>query len=458
MIEPDDNSKLLSEGPVSQALNSIMVPMAIMMVTNVGFSYLDAWYISRLGENALSAIDISFPLVNLCSAILYGGLGTGVSAAVARRQAKNDQAGCQSSLKMGFLLAIPLALFFTFGIVLAKDQIFSIADNEAIKEMAYEYCFWYFLPVIIMAWGAVTSSAMRGAGYAKKPAIYSLICMGINGILTPLFSFDSLNLGFTEIGIGFDMGIKGAALSTVIAYTVFSLFLLKDLIKGSQGFKFFEFKLNVDRSILKAIFVASAIAALLPMMTNIVIFIVLKFMKSHSVEIQDAFSLAKRFELYAIQLTVCLGAATMVVIGASHENHARVKEILVKALKMLFYIGVPITIFMAFSSSTYYSTLTLNGEILEEGQRYFLYGGLNMLFTCAIILLNFAFQGMGKPAAPIPFSLTSVILIQGVIGIALLNKGYSTAFYYGLISAGATVTFALILIRFFRMLESENAN
>lgn len=449
-----DNSKILSEGPVSQALNSIMVPMAIMMVTNVGFSYLDAWYISRLGQEALSAIDISFPLVNLCSAVLYGGLGTGVSAAVARRQAKNDQPGCQASLKMGFLLAIPLALFFTIGVTLGKDVIFSVADNDVIKEMAYEYCFWYFLPVIIMAWGAVTSSAMRGAGYAKKPAIYSLICMAINGILTPIFTFKSLNLGFTELAIGFDMGIKGAAISTVIAYVIFSLFLLKDLVKGSQGFKIFDFKLKIDRGIFKAIFAASAIAALLPMMTNIVIFIVLKFMKGHSVEIQDAFSLAKRFELYAIQLTVCLGAATMVVIGASHENHKRVKEVLMKALKMLFIVGIPITLFMAFSSDTYYSTLTSRTEIMAEGQKYFVFGSLNMLFTCAIILLNFAFQGMGRPAAPIPFSLSSVLVVQGGIGFYLIHAGYSTSLYYGLISAATTVTFFLILAKFMKVAKS----
>ena len=438
MKETEDNSKLLSEGPVLKALNSIMVPMAIMMVTNVGFSYLDAWYISRLGQEALSAIDISFPLVNVCSAILYGGLGTGVSAAVARKQAKGDKAGCQSSLKMGFILAIPLALFFTLGIIWGKDIVFSVADSEVVKELAYEYCFWYFLPVIIMAWGAVTSSAMRGAGYAKKPAIYSLICMAINAVLTPLFSFD----------YGLDMGIKGAAISTVIAYVIFSLFLLKDLINGSQGFKLFDFKLKIDKDTLKAIFTASSIAALLPMMTNIVIYIILKFMKSRSIDIQDAFSLAKRFELYSIQLTVCLGAATMVVIGASHENHQRVKEVLGKSLKFLFLVGIPVTVLMVFGSDIYYSSLTKDPEIMAEGKKYFLYGGLNMLFTCAIILMNFVFQGLGRPAAPIPFSLSSVILIQGVAGYFLISSGQDTSMYYGLISVGTTITFFLILFKF----------
>ena len=445
MKEDLDNSKILTEGPVLKALNSIMIPMAIMMVTNVGFSYLDAWYISRLGQEALSAIDISFPLVNLCSAVLYGGLGTGVSAAVARKQSKGHEDASQSSLKMGFLLAIPLALFFTFGIILGKDIVFSVADSDVVRELAYEYCFWYFLPVIIMAWGAVTSSAMRGAGYAKKPAIYSLICMGINAVLTPLFAFD----------YGLDMGIKGAAISTVVAYVIFSLLLLKDLINGSQGFKFFDFSLKIDKGILKAIFVASSIAALLPMMTNIVIYIILKFMKYRSIDIQDAFSLAKRFELYSIQLTVCLGAAAMVVIGASHENHERVKEVLKKSLQLLFLFGIPITVIMAFNSDLYYGTLTNNEAIINEGKNYFVFGGLNMLFTCAIILMNFVFQGLGKPAAPIPFSLTSVILVQGGIGFYLIHSGYDTTVYYGLISAATTITFFLILLKFRSVLRVE---
>lgn len=453
MKEAQENSVLLTKGPVLQALNSIMLPMAVMMVTNIGFSYLDAWYISRLGHDALSAIDISFPLVNLCSAILYGGLGTGVSAAVARKHGKDDQSGSLLCLKMGFLLAIPLALFFTFSIILGKDFIFSVADTPAIKELAYEYCFWYFLPIIIMAWGAVTSSAMRGAGYAKKPAVYSLICMGINAVLTPLFSFDSLNLGFTDINIGFNMGMKGAAISTAITYTIFSLFLMKDLVNGSQGFKFFDFTLKIDKSILKAIFYASSIAALLPMMTNIVIYIILKCMSHRSLELMDAFSLAKRFELYAIQLTVCLGAATMVVIGASHENHERVKEILKTSLKILFFAGVPITLVMALKSDFYYVSLTKKSGILEEGQKYFLYGGLNMLFTCGIILMNFSYQGMGKPAAPIPFSLTSVIGIQGLCGVYLMVSESTTVIYYGLISVGTTITFFLILRRFYKFID-----
>lgn len=429
-----------------------MVPMAIMMTTNVAFSYLDAWYISRLGSDALNAMDISFPLINLCSAVLYGGLGTGVSVAVARKYAVKDHDSSETCLKTGIVLALPLSLLFTLGIIFGKGFLFTEAKNLTSRNMAYDYCYWYFLFIFIMAIGAVSSSAMRGAGYAKKPAIYSLICMALNALLTPIFAFDQLNLGFMQMDFGLDMGIKGAAISTVIVYSVFTLLLIKDLFAGSQGFKLISFKWTPDKQILQDIFKASSIAALLPLVTNLVIILLLKVMSSKSDILVDAFSLAKRFELYIIQLTVCLGAGTMVVMGASHatENKERVKEILFVALKSLFLVAVPITIFMALFSEHYYSSLTADQEIIEEGQKYFVFGSLNVLFTSAIILMNFSFQGIGRPSKPIPFSLFSVIAIQGLAGFYLINADYNTSIYYTLISLGTTITFALILKRFLK--------
>ncbi|MCM8538083.1 MAG: MATE family efflux transporter [Lentisphaeraceae bacterium] len=454
MDQEQENSTLLNEGPVFKALCSIMVPMAIMMTTNVAFSYLDAWYISRLGADALNAMDISFPMINLCSAVIYGGLGTGVSAAVARKYAVKDNEKSKTCLKTGFLLAIPLSLVFTLGIILGKSFLFTEARNEASREMAYDYCFWYFLFISIMAIGAVTSSAMRGAGYAKKPAIYSLICMGLNAILTPIFTFDELNLGFTTLPIGLGMGIKGAAISTVVVYTIFTLFLVKDLLTGNQGFKLKSIKFTPDREIIREIFSASAIAALLPMLTNVAIIIIIKVMSTKSAILVDAFSLAKRFELYLIQLTVCLGAGTMVVVGASHaiNDLERVKATLKMSMKILFLFGIPITLFMVWGNSYYYLSLTQEQSILNEGNTYFKYGALNMLFTCALILMNFSFQGIGRPGRPIPFTLFSVVFFQGLAGYFIIKNGYDTSLYYSIISAGTTVTFFLILRRFYKSL------
>jgi Na+-driven multidrug efflux pump len=253
------------------------------------------------------------------------------------------------------------------------------------------------------------------------------------------------------------MGIQGAAISTTIAYTIFSGLLFKDLLKGRQGFKLFKFSYTPDKVIFKSIFTASAIAALLPMMTNVVIYLMLRLMNGISPMMVDAFSLAKRFELYMIQLSVCLGASAMIVIGASHATHnrERVLEVLNAALKLLFWFGVPITLFMMVGSHFYYMTLTDKEAIISEGGRYFIYGSLNMLFTTGLILLNFCFQGLGRPALAIPYSLTSVILIQGLGGWYLLSNDHSSSLYYGMISLGTTITFFLNLRIFYKTMQKS---
>ena len=452
-----EESRFLNTAPVLQAVRSIAVPMLVMMLTNIGFSYLDIFYVARLGDEALNAVDICFPLVNLCSAVVYGGLGTGVSAAVSRRHAVGDDKASESSLKAGFLIAVPLSLLFTLPIIFGKSFLFSEAKSPAAREMAYDYCFWYFLFIILMALGAVASSAMRGSGNAKRPAFYSLICMAANAILTPIFCFSELHIGSLELGSGLGMGVKGAAISTVIAYTLFSMMLFYDLLTSKDGLKLSGFTFKIDKAIFSKILNASFIAALMPMMTNIVILFVLKFMSKRSDAMLDAFSLAKRFELYLIQLSVCLGAGAMVVIGASHAtgNFERGKEAFRVSLKVLFSFAVPVVLFMFFGSQLYYMTLTENQQIITEGQQYFVWGSLNSLFLCGIIILNFCFQGLGRPALPLPFTLFSVLVIQGLGAALIIPNGYSPNIYYGLCSVGSLLTFLLVRKVFLRAVNEE---
>ena len=81
----NDKTQLLTRGPVLRAIASIAIPMVLVMVVNAVFSYLDLWFIARLGPDALHAMDVLFPYVSLSNALVYAGLGTGVSVVVARQ-------------------------------------------------------------------------------------------------------------------------------------------------------------------------------------------------------------------------------------------------------------------------------------------------------------------------------------------------------------------------------------
>ncbi len=452
-----DAGHLLREGPVFKAICSIAVPMAVVMAVNAAFNYLDIWYISRLGSDALHAMDILFPYINLSSALIYGGLGTGVSVVVARQFAAQGQCNAETCLRAGLLIAIPLSLFFAAGVLFGSDFLFGAAANETSRQMARLYGFWYFLFIPVMAFGSVISAAMRGTGNAARPAVYSVLCILLKAVLTPLISFTSVSFPFMKCP-GLGLGMKGAAIATVISYSAFFFLLAGDWLRGSQGQRTARVRLRPEPAVFKGILTSGVIAAQIPLLAGIVLLLVLNVMGERNASLADAFSLAKRFELYWIQLTVCLGCGVMVVMSASRGggNIQRVQEILRVALKIFFGFGIPVMLLMFFYSDVFYKSLTSSPGIVTEGKKYFTWGSLNMLFTLGFILLNFGFQGIGRPARPFPLLLFSVVLIQGGGGWLLRNEQFSTAGYYLLISGGSAVAFFLALRAFIKSTNSQN--
>lgn len=446
----NDKTQLLTRGPVLRAIASIAIPMALVMVVNAVFSYLDLWFIARLGPDALHAMDVLFPYISLSNALVYAGLGTGVSVVVAR-QATRGGASWEGVLKAGLVLAIPLSLIFVLGAVCGKDVLLRALGTDASRAMAGIYSFWYFLFFPIMAFGAVISSAMRGTGHALRPALYSVGCIVLKAVLTPLLSYESVGLGW---------GIQGAAVSTVIAYSLLLLLLVGDLYRGKQGLRVCKFTASPDRQVYQRIVRSGIVAAQVPVLASVVLLLVLDVMSARSVQMADAFSLAKRFELYLIQLTVCLGCGTMVVMSASLEaSHAsRVWAAMRSSLKVLFTAGLPLVVGMSLFSDVFYRSLTTDSAIIQEGHKYFTYGGLHMLFTLGIILLNFGFQGIGRPFRALPYLVFSIVLVQGGGSWLLRSDLLDSSVYYVFISAGSALAFLMALRVLRRMVLDEDTN
>ena len=349
------------------------------------------------------------------------------------------------------MLAIPLSLIFVLGAVCGKDVLLRALGTDASRAMAGIYSFWYFLFFPIMAFGAVISSAMRGTGDALRLALYSISCIFLKALLTPLLSYESVGLGW---------GIQGAAVSTVIAYSLLLLLLVGYLYRGKQRLRVCKFTASPDRQVYQRIVRSGIVAAQMPVLASVVLLLVLDVMSARSVQMADAFSLAKRFELYLIQLTVCLGCGTMVVMGASLEsgNAARVWSAMRTALKVLCAVGLPLVIGMILYSDIFYQSLTTESAIISEGRKCFTYGGLHMLFTLGIILLNFGFQGVGQPFRALPYLFFSIVLVQGGGTWLLLSALLDSSVYYVFISAGSALAFFMALRALHGTLIADTAN
>ena len=181
------------------------------------------------------------------------GLGVGVTSSIARFIGKNDKSGADNSAEHAIAIAffISLLLFIvvaTFG----KKILFIFGAEGSILSLAWDYLQVICIGLPFMVFSGFFRSILAGEGDMKLPMLVAGLGTILNIILDPLFIFDLDNFG----GIGFGMGVKGAAIATVISQCiVFSIFIYMLFVKEHAYITFrikdFSFSSEIIWDIIK---------------------------------------------------------------------------------------------------------------------------------------------------------------------------------------------------------------
>ena len=81
----------LTQGPVGRHLLEMTVPMLLGITTLMAQSFIDAWFLGRVGDRALAAFAFGFPILMILTSVAIG-LGAGTSSVVARAIGADDDA------------------------------------------------------------------------------------------------------------------------------------------------------------------------------------------------------------------------------------------------------------------------------------------------------------------------------------------------------------------------------
>ena len=421
------------EDSVPRVIASLALPMFAVMFASVFFAFLDAWIVSRLGPAHRSAMSLVMPVVTFSTALLYGGLGTATAAAVARHAPNGRVAEAARALRDGAAIALLAGCLVAAGVMLAGARLLAGEGDAASSEataLALQYSRYYFPLLGISAIGAVGSAAMRGSGEAKRPAIYALIVMVLDGLVKPFVVWSDFHLGPLNLsGLCLGYGIRGAAISTVIAYSLLAILIWRDLLRPG-GLARHQ---PAPVSQLRFILVAAGVAAAVPLATNLGIGVVQHLLYPRGLSLMDAYSYARRFELCLIQLAVPMGAATMIVVAAAQGagRPERAREAFNYTLRLTLIGSLLIAAFMALAPPLWHRLFSPDDAVyLAEGQLYFRAAILHVAAVPSLIIINFAFQGLGCPHKPLPWTLGSILGAQILAALILLPQGQPSWVYY----------------------------
>lgn len=194
--------------PVGKLVLNMSLPIILSMLVQAMYNIVDSVYVSRVSEAALTAVSLSFPAQNLMIG-LATGTGVGVNALLSRALGAKDQERANRVAENGvFLALVGFVVFLLFGLFGSRIFISSQTDKTEIINYGVDY-----LTIVCgCSFGMYGQIMFERLMQATGRTIYTMYTQGIgaiiNIVLDPIFIFT------------FDMGVKGAAVATVIGQIV----------------------------------------------------------------------------------------------------------------------------------------------------------------------------------------------------------------------------------------------
>ncbi|HZK01522.1 MAG TPA: MATE family efflux transporter, partial [Anaerovoracaceae bacterium] len=254
--------------PMLPLIISMSVPPLISMCMQFTYNFVDCMFVSWVSEDALTAVSLAFPLTTLMLSMSIG-LGVGTNVLIANSLGKNDQDMVDTVVSHSLILSTICGILITIGMLIIIKPYFTLfTEDPEILDMALSYMkICAFMQVSSMVHISI-QKVLQGTGNMISPMWFQIAGVVLNFILDPILIFGYL--GFPA------MGVRGAAISTLLGYTFSMILAFYVLIfteqKARIKVKGFVLDLKIFRDIMAIglpSFIMNALGALMVYFTNL---------------------------------------------------------------------------------------------------------------------------------------------------------------------------------------------
>lgn len=403
MTKPNDNK--MGTMPIPKLMLTMSLPAILSMMVQAMYNIVDSIFVSKIGEEALTAVSLAFP-IQLIIIACFLGIGTGVNSLISRKIGENDLDSATNAAEHGFILSgILYLIIVTIGIFLANN-FFSLftEDTEIIG-----YGADYIKIIMFFSFGRMFAQAgmstLQGTGEMVKPMIAQLIGAISNIILDPILIFGFL--GFPA------MGVSGAAIATVAAQIISMIYIMVVLFKRDNYIKLDLKKFKYSSTITKQIMIVGLPVAVMQGLSSVMLTglnLVLASFNETAVAVMGVY-----YKLQSLVFMPIFGLSqgTMPIIG--YNFGARNKKRLISAMKIgigaaVTFMTIGMVVFQLFPVQLL-SLFNSTQEMTEIGVIAFRIISLGFPLAAAAIMLSVSFQGMGDAYISLIVSFIRQIIV-----------------------------------------------
>ena len=399
--------------PIGKLLMKMSVSVILSMLVSTLYGIIDSIFVSQLGDNALTTMSLATPISSLIACITVG-FSVGMNAELSKKLGEGDIDGANKAAGNGILVNwIVAGIFLSFGLFFVPMFYRLQTDNATIQQIVTDYT----SIICIFSFGVanqVMFERMLVATGRSLGSMFSLLTGTIvNLILDPILIFGFLGAP--------DMGMKGAAIATVVAQFSAAAVAFGFNLKVNKEIHFHPGMLIPKAATMKQIWNVGFPAAIQQSISPTMIFGMNQILLGFTEAAPAVYVIYVR--LQSIVLIPIWGLKNTVVSSISYSKRERI----LKTIRICLIATVAITLcgllIFQLIPDTLLALFNAQGEVLEIGRIALRIVSFVFQFSGLTLILGAFFQALGNSRKTL---LTSVVQLVIMLTSAIILSKMGT--------------------------------
>lgn len=238
-----NRAELMAQGPIKKTLLTLAIPTIIATIINAVYNFVDTLFVGMLHDTAaMGAVTVAFPLFMILAAIGQM-LGVGAGSYISRSLGARDKETADKTASTALFLAIIIAAVVTVLVLLFLDPILKLMGaTESVLVPGRNYSFWIVGGALFTIINMTLNNIIRAEGNTRYSMNALIIGAVLNIIFDPILMFTC------------KLGLRGAAIATVLGQLISTVYLLKYFIGKSSYVTISKKNISRESEIYKEIF------------------------------------------------------------------------------------------------------------------------------------------------------------------------------------------------------------
>lgn len=404
--------------PEGKLLAGMAIPMMFSMLLQALYNVVDSYFVSRVSQDAFTALSLAFPLQSLMIG-LGAGTGLGVNALISRSLGEKDQKMADRVANTGIVLfAMCAVLFAIIGFTVSGPFFRSQTDVAAIIDAGTTYCTICLGFSVGIFFQFCFERFLQATGRTTLSMITQIMGAVINIVLDPILIFGYL--GFPA------MGVRGAAIATVFGQIVSAVIGLFINLKKNPDVHLRLSEMRFHGDIFAEVYKIGFPSILMQSVGSILVFgmnaILLTF-STVAAAVYGAY-----FKLQSFIFMPVFGLNNGMVPIISYNYGARRPDRVKKTIRLSVYTAVGIMLIGILLFELFPAQLLrifdADAAMLRDGVPAFRIIATSYLFAGFCIIAGSVFQAIGNPVHSLIVSICRqlVVLLPAAYLLSLTGR------------------------------------